>query len=251
MRSVWVALNLFVFTIALGSIVILASLARVRGGIYEWAGRTWARRLLRASGVRVRLEGLEHVPSDRPKVVASNHQSWYDVFAIAAFLPGRYHFVAKKELAGIPLFGAAWKACGHISIDRSDTASAIRSLEQAGAKMRKLGSTIVIFPEGTRSPTGQLLPFKKGAFMLAIHNGVDIVPTAVIGGRAILPKRGWRVRPGQLIVRFGAPIRTVDYSPEQRDQLIGRVRSEVERLLHAPLHPDTIQNVGDHQHLRT
>lgn len=242
-RTLWVSLHLIVATGILSTVVIFSGLFRVKGGVYQWAARTWSRWLLRVSGVHVRLEGLAHLDPARPHIVVSNHASWYDVFSLAAHIPNRYLFVAKKELARIPLFGAAWKAAGHISIDRSDTQSAIRSLRAAGQRVREENATVVIFPEGTRSPTGALLPFKKGAFMLAIHTGVDIVPTAVLGGRAVLPKDGWRIRPGTIIVRFGEPIATASYSERNRDELIGRVRGAIEALMHAPTNDGTPTNV--------
>lgn len=103
----------------------------------------------------------------------------------------------------------------------------------------------MIFPEGTRSATGELLPFKKGAFMLALRTHVDIVPVAVIGSRAILPKDGWRVRGGEVILRFGRAIPTDGYDDDNRDELIRRVRSAIEGLLTAPVQPTAIENVGN------
>src|SRR5690606_15934022 len=133
-----------------------------------------------------------------------------------------------KELARIPLFGTAWQAAGHISVDRSDRASAIQSLDEAGRLLRKDNSSVVIFPEGTRSPTGELLPFKKGAFMLALRTGVDIIPVAVLGTRRIQPKGGWRIRSGRIILRFGEPIPVAQYSEAERDDLIELVRSRIQ-----------------------
>ena len=242
-RTLWVGLNLLVATILLSSLVVASALLRVRGGIYEWAARSWSKWILAVSGVRVHLEGLENIRTDRPQIVVSNHASWYDVWSLAAYLPGLYHFVAKKELAKIPIFGSAWKAAGHISIDRSDRQSAIRTLRAAGEQMRAESARVVIFPEGTRSGTGELLPFKKGAFVLAMHTGVEIVPTAVLGGARILPKGGWRVRAGTIIVRFGVPIATEGCSDQDRDELIERVRSAIEAMLHAPTNDGMPSNV--------
>lgn len=234
-RSAWVYLNLFVGTILIASIVIIAALFRVRGpGIYDWAARAWARWILWASGTPVTCEGLEHIRADRPQVFVANHVSWYDVYALAAAIPKRYRFVAKKELARIPIFGTAWQAAGHISVDRSDRASAIQSLDEAGRLLRKDNSSVVIFPEGTRSPTGALLPFKKGAFMLALRTGVDIIPVAVLGTRRIQPKGGWRIRSGRIILRFGEPIPVAQYSEAERDDLIELVRSRIQALLQEP-----------------
>jgi 1-acyl-sn-glycerol-3-phosphate acyltransferase len=236
-RTIWVALNLIVSTATLSIVIIGCALLGIRGTVYERLARFWSRWTLAASGARVRIEGADGIRTDAPHVIISNHQSWYDVWALAAYVPGPYRFVAKKELTRIPLFGRAWLASGHISVDRSDRQSAIRSLEAAGRAIREDNSSVVIFPEGTRSPTGELLPFKKGAFMLAIQMGVDVVPTAVIGGRAVLAKGGWRVRGGDIIVRFGAPIPTTPYTESNREELIARVRAEIQRLLASPATP--------------
>ena len=229
-RTIWVALNLIVATVPISLVVIIAALLGVRGGLYDDMARLWCRWILWASGVRVRLEGYENVHEDRPQIVASNHESWYDVFAIAAHMPGRFKFVAKKELAKIPFFGWGWRAAGHISIDRSDTQSAIRSLEMAGESMRREHARVVIFPEGTRSPTREMLPFKKGAFMLALQTNVELVPVGVRGGRDILRKGDWRIRGGEVVLRFGAPIATEGFTTENRDELVALVRERIEAL---------------------
>ena len=231
-RTVWVYLNLLVGTFVIASTVVIAAILRVRQGrFYDWAGRSWARWILWASGTPVIVEGLENVRLDRPQIFASNHVSWYDVYALGKVIPKRYRFVAKKELARIPIFGTAWKAAGHVSVDRSNRASAIQSLEAAGRLLHKDNSSVVIFPEGTRSPTGELLPFKKGAFMLALHTGVDIVPVAVLGTRRIQPKGGWRIRSGKIIVRFGEPVETRRFTEETRDELIAEVRARIAEML--------------------
>jgi 1-acyl-sn-glycerol-3-phosphate acyltransferase len=226
----WVALNLIVATVPLSLIVLAAALLGVRGAIYDDIARLWCRWVLWASGVRVRIDGYDNLRADRAQIIVSNHESWYDVFAIAASMPGVFKFVAKKELAAIPFFGWAWRAAGHISIDRSDTQSAVRSLERAGEVMRRERAKVVIFAEGTRSPTPEMLPFKKGAFMLALHTGVEIVPTGVRGGRTILRKGDWRIRAGTLTLSFGEPVLMSGYSVETRDELVAHVRARVEGL---------------------
>lgn len=234
-RTAWTYLNLTIGTILIASIVIVAALFRVRKpGLYDWAARAWARWILWASGTPVTCEGLDNIRADRPQIFVANHVSWYDVYALAAAIPKRYRFVAKKELARIPIFGTAWKAAGHIAVDRSDRASAIQSLAEAGRLLRRDNSSVVIFPEGTRSPTGELLPFKKGAFMLALQTGVEIIPVAVLGTRRIQPKGGWRIRSGPIILRFGEPIPTSRYSEAERDELIELVRSRIQALLEEP-----------------
>lgn len=233
-RSIWVALNLLVGTFVLSSMVVIAALFRHRGGLYDWAAHSWAKWAIWASGSRVRVEGMEHLRQDRPQIIASNHQSWFDVFALAAVIPKGYRFIAKEELRRIPLFGLAWASAGHISIDRKDRAQAIKALDNAAALMREDHTAVVIFPEGTRSPTGELLPFKKGAFMMALRTGIEILPAACLGTRAILKKGDWRVRPGRIIVRFGPPIDSSQFDEEHREELMLVVRERIETMLHAP-----------------
>ncbi len=233
-RTLWVALNSLLATTLIGVTLITAGVLRVKGGIYDWGARSWSGWIIWASGVTVVVEGLPNINMDEPQVFVSNHQSWFDVWGLAVTIPKRYRFIAKKELGYIPVFGSAWKAAGHISVDRSDHSAAVKSLAQAGELIRNDRSSVVIFPEGTRSDDGRLKPFKKGAFILALNSGVEIVPVACVGTREILPKNGWRVRGGTIIVRFGEPIQTTDYDENNRHVLINRVRGEIERLMNLP-----------------
>jgi 1-acyl-sn-glycerol-3-phosphate acyltransferase len=184
------------------------------------AARSWARVILRAAGVQVRLHGSDHLLADSPQIIICNHQSWFDVFAMAAHLPVRYRFVAKRELEGIPLFGRAWKRCGHVSVDRGNRQAAIESLDQAWREVHQDRLTMVIFPEGTRSPDGQLKRFKKGAFVLALQARVPLVPAAICGSREIMPKGGRHIRKGTIHIRFGPPIPTEGLSIRDRDSLM-------------------------------
>jgi 1-acyl-sn-glycerol-3-phosphate acyltransferase len=248
-RTAWVALNLLVATLPLSIFVIVASLFGAGKLVNEGVPRFWSRWLLWASGTHVRLFGVEHIAPGRPQIIASNHVSWFDVLALAAYLPKRYRFIAKKELKRIPFFGAAWQAIGHIAIDRGDTQSAIESLDRAVHLVREDNSCIIIFPEGTRSDSDELLPFKKGAFVLALHTGLEIVPTGIQGTRAIMPKHSWRVSPGRIIVRFGRPVTTAEYAEADRDQLMARVRSDIDALRRMP--PPEIEEVHVRHHQRS
>ncbi|RMH20343.1 MAG: 1-acyl-sn-glycerol-3-phosphate acyltransferase, partial [Gemmatimonadetes bacterium] len=233
LRSLWVLAAGAVLTAWYAGKVVLLSLLRMderlrcRCGGYQ---RRWARGILRAAGVRVRLEGVEHIQEPRGRIIVSNHESWFDVFALAAHLPGPHRFVGKRELDAIPVFGRAWRACGHVSIDRGNRESAIQSLSAAAARIREQGFSIIMFPEGTRSPDGSLQPFKKGAFVLAIQSGVPIVPVAVIGSRAVMPKGSFSIRRGEILIRVGEPIDVGELSLQDRDALQARARSAVAAL---------------------
>lgn len=173
---------------------------------YAMITRRWARSIIWASGCPVLVHGRENVRAGVPQVIASNHISWFDVFALASIIEVPYHFVAKKELLRIPLFGAAMEAAGHITIDRSNRDRAIESLRAAGEKIRANPGAVVIFPEGTRSRTGRLMPFKKGAFVLAAESRVAVVPAAISGSFEIMRKGSWKITPRTIHIHFLSPI---------------------------------------------
>lgn len=234
-RTVWVLAAGGVLTMALSARLVLAKWRR--GGregmedMCERVGRFWSGSMLRLAGVRVRLEGHEKVDWDQPLVVVANHQSWFDVFALAAHLPGRTRFVAKQELARIPIFGTAWQTCGHISVNRTDRSRAISTLDRAGQQVRNEGLAMVLFPEGTRSPDGRLQPFKKGAFVLAIKTGVPLVPVGISGSRKIMPKGSFRIRRGEIRIRVGEPMPVGDLAHRDRARLLAESRRRIASLM--------------------
>lgn len=192
--------------------------------ICDQAPRRWSSLLLRCSGVDVVLENAEAIDPGRPQILIANHTSWFDVLAITAHIPGRFIFVAKKELEKVPLFGPAVRACGHVFIDRHDRSRAVESLGLARRTLEETSPTIIMFPEGTRSPTGELQAFKKGAFVLAIQAGAEVVPAAISGSREVMKKGSLLIRPGTIRVRFGAPIAVDGYDLERRNELTEEAR---------------------------
>jgi 1-acyl-sn-glycerol-3-phosphate acyltransferase len=191
--------------------------------------RTWAETNLAIGCVRVR--SIRRAPLDptRSYVFMSNHASHFDVLAVVSALPEfQLRWVAKRELADIPLFGWALRAAGHIIIDRSNAEQAIATLRAAKAQM-DTGISVMIFPEGTREGHDQeLLPLKKGGFVLALETGAPIVPIAVRGSRAILSRDDWRIHGGEIEVVVGEPIPVVG---EDRKALAERVRAVFAREL--------------------
>lgn len=240
-RSLWVALNLGLATLFFGLIAIGGSILRVRGRLYFWATQQWSRAVLWASNVPVRAHGMQRIDWNQPNLLVSNHVSFYDVFALAAILPAPYAFVAKKELERIPFFGTAWKAAGHISIDRSDRASAMQSLRRAGQSIREQRSTVIIFPEGTRSLTGEMLPFKKGAFTLALEAGVPLVPVIVRGSAHVQRPGGLRVTPGAIDLYFGEPLQPAEYQDLGMEGLMATVRERMEAMLRETADPQSVR----------
>jgi len=231
-RTLWYYLVLFFTTILHASVAIIAGLFRVknrRGGIYDWSGTDWSRDILSAAGTPVVASGLEHIPRDQPVIYASNHSSMFDIWALFATLPGSVRFVAKRELFRIPVLGRAMLAVGHVPIDRTARKRAFEAYDEA-ARMIRGGTSVVVFPEGTRSRTGELLPFKNAPFGLAIAAQVPIVPVYVHHTFEILPKGAWRLRPRPIRLVVGQTIPTAGRRPEDREQLRDEVRAAMVAL---------------------
>ncbi|MBF5044431.1 1-acyl-sn-glycerol-3-phosphate acyltransferase [Aggregicoccus sp. 17bor-14] len=189
----------------------------------------WAKSMLASAGVVTEAVGLEHLPEGHC-VFVCNHQSHYDAFLILKHVPKHIRYVAKRELARIPVFGHAVRATGNIVVDRTGSSKDRERLQDAVHAVRERVS-VMFFPEGTRSEDGVLRPFKKGAAMLAIQSGVPVVPMAVSGTRLILPKGGRSVRWGQraaLVV--GKPISPVGLQPSDRDAFTQRLQAAVSEL---------------------
>jgi 1-acyl-sn-glycerol-3-phosphate acyltransferase len=233
LRGIWTAIALAVLTLACSlAVLALAALGR-RGNSPLRAGKFWSRTMLRVVGARVTYRGLEHVRAPGPHLFVANHQSFVDIWALTVVLPDSARYVAKAELFRIPIFGWAMLAAGFIPIARSHRSKAIASLDRAAAHVRD-GLSIVLFPEGTRSPDGRLQPFKKGAFHLALAAGAPIVPVAIRGSFAILPPRSIRVRPGPVEVRFEPPVDVTPFLPSDHDGLLTLVHRTIARRLESP-----------------
>jgi 1-acyl-sn-glycerol-3-phosphate acyltransferase len=213
-------------TVFWASVVCVRALFGRNGEGAVRATRNWARWILWTSRVRVEVEGLENIAPDRSYVVMSNHQSAFDIAAIGATLPLSWRFVAKRELTRIPIFGRGLVAAGHIVIDRADKESSIRTLRQAAERVRS-GTSVVVFPEGTRSRTGELGPFKSGGFHLALEAGVPVLPATVSGSRRITPPRSLRILSGRILVRYGKPVPTETLAKDDRERLKAEVRQAI------------------------
>jgi len=194
-------------------------------------GRLWSRIGLLLAGGRLEVTGTAHLPRDRPVVLMANHQSNFDTLALMTAVPLSYRWLAKKELFRIPLFGWAMRCAGCVVINRADREAAIASMQKA-ARQVTAGTSVIVFPEGTRSPHGHLLPFKKGGFLLAIESGAPIIPIAVDGGRRIMPKHTLSVRSGTMRVAILPPLPTAGLDFADRDDLMNRVRGRLATALH-------------------
>jgi 1-acyl-sn-glycerol-3-phosphate acyltransferase len=182
------------------------------------------------AGIRYRVTGRERVPRDRAVVFCSNHQSNIDPPVLFRALHRRLHILYKAELSKLPVLGTVIQVGGFIPVPRENKEAAMEAIEQAAASIRR-GNSFLIFPEGTRSRTDQLLPFKKGGFIMAIKAQAPIVPVAITGGRDAMRKGSAIVRPVKVEVRIGDPVETTGYTLDERDALIEVVRARIEALL--------------------
>jgi 1-acyl-sn-glycerol-3-phosphate acyltransferase len=181
-------------------------------------------------GIRFKVVGAENLPLDRAAVYCSNHESNVDPPILFTALHPRMHILYKHEIDQIPVLARAFRMGGFIPIDRRNKESAMRSIEKGAASIRN-GSSFLIFPEGTRSRTGQMLPFKKGGFVMAIKAGAPIVPIAISGGRDAMQRGSSIIKPVQISIRVGQPVETSGVSLDDRDLLIETVRARIEALL--------------------
>ena len=209
------------------------------GRLYHGISRFWSRSLLRVCGVRVRVRGAEHIDRSRPTVYVSNHASMLDIPVVVAGIADDVRLVYKKELERIPLFGWGLKWGSYIGIDRGRGNKAVRSLEEAVAKIRG-GTSVLLFAEGTRTSDGKLQPFKRGAFNLATRAGVPVIPLTINGSYGIVPKHSMRIRPGTVELVLDPPIRLEGmHRPGRRAPPDGTGPRRHRKELHRPVrsHP--------------
>ncbi len=232
LRSLLFYIVLLFATILCGTGAMVFALISRGGNLSHLIGRLWGRILLFAAGVKVRVDGLKNIDPDQAYVFAANHQSQFDIFVLLAYLPIQFRWLAKKELFRIPFLGVGMKGAGYIPIDRSNRKEAFKSIDLAAARVRE-GTSVVIFPEGTRTVDGTLQSFKKGGFHLAIKSKRPIVPVSLSGTFAILPKKGFRIRPQTVLIYLGDPVPTEDIGVQDRDWLISEIRRRIQE--HLPL----------------
>ncbi|MCL7959467.1 MAG: 1-acyl-sn-glycerol-3-phosphate acyltransferase [marine benthic group bacterium] len=231
LRTVWFWIVTVPATAFFSAVSILGGLVRAPASLHDWVHRNWGRTELWAAGVRTTVTGLEHVSHTAPQIFVANHQSIFDIFAILAYVPASVRFVAKKELGRIPIFSLAMRTAGHIFIDRQDRRGATEAMRRAGIRMKRYRLSLGLFPEGTRSQTGQLGDFKRGTFALAIETRVPIVPLAVDGGYRV-STRG-RIRASRMVVQLSKPIATEGKTLDDRDEVLSVVRADICRMLEA------------------
>jgi 1-acyl-sn-glycerol-3-phosphate acyltransferase len=177
------------------------------------------------AGIHIRAEGTENIPAG-VCIFASNHASNIDPVALVPHIPRRVALLAKKEVFRVPILSKALHLAKLVPVDRADKEAAAESVDTA-IKYLKEGLSFLVYPEGTRSRDGHLMPFKKGTFVMAIRAGVSVVPISLVGTQRLMRKGDWTIHPGDVVVRFGAAIDAAKYCADQRDDLRKRVQDLV------------------------
>ncbi|HNS78910.1 MAG TPA: lysophospholipid acyltransferase family protein [Syntrophorhabdus sp.] len=230
MSKILIIVEYVVVTIILSAIALLVSLFDKQGRALHRMAQFWAKIHLMTSGIQVSVTGLENISSP-PYIFMCNHQSALDIFSLLNSLPVQFKWIAKRELFYIPFLGWAMKRAGYISLDRKHPREAIKAMDDAAKKIRE-GTNIIIFPEGTRSKDGHLLPFKKGGFSLALRAKVPIVPVGISGSNRLQPKGSFIPnQKGVIYLRIGKPVETAQGSRSAKTEIMMTVRQAIEGLM--------------------
>lgn len=231
LQTVLVVVSTIIYTTVLGTLAIVAAVFRYEdrpGGIYDFVPRVWSKLILATARVKLHVHNRERASAGAPRVFVANHCSWFDVPTLASFLPWP-KFVGKAELFKVPVFGWAIRSIGMVGLQRDNRKAAFESYKFAAAQIQR-GTSVVVFPEGTRGLDYTVRQFKKGPFVLAIAAGVPIVPMIVHGTIEVIRKHEITVRPGRVDVHLLEPVPTAGLDFEDRDMLMAKVR---ERMVQA------------------
>jgi len=226
LRALILILSAAVYTAIIGPPALVSCFLDRSWRWLSFFQRLWVEWLLRTNGIRLRLDGMENLKKDQSYILVSNHASILDIPALISAAPFPVRFLAKKSLLWFPIFGWVLYFSGHILIDRESAQSALRSLKKAPSLLKK-GISIIVFPEGTRSPDGEVKEFKRGAFLLAQHSKFPVVPISISGTYDMLPRHGWCFWPGAIHIRMSKPIPTRGLSHKELDVLMRRVRETI------------------------
>ena len=221
-------------TIFYGSLSLIVSFFDATGAIQIRIARAWARVLLKVSGVRVRVHGLEHISSGASYIFVANHLSYMDTPVVLAHIPVQFRFLAKRGLFQIPFLGQHLSRAGHIPVPREDPRAAVKTMQLAADTIQRKRISLLIFPEGGRSHTGELQPFKEGAAYIAIRAGVPLVPVAILGSREVLPYGSGIVKAGEVELHILPPLETSSLTLKDRSRITEQCRELIlKELSHA------------------
>ena len=225
-RSALVWIGIAISTVLFGLPAIVAAFVPPRGEWFLRFARGWARTILAFSGVRVRVLHAERLAAGGGFVVASNHESFADILVLLARLPLPVRFLAKRSIFRVPVLGWSIAAAGFVPVDRGDRARSVATVE-AALDLLKAGRSLVVFPEETRTRTGELLPFKSGAALLALRSGFPLLPVGIAGTRRVLPPGTLMMAPGRVGLSIGEPIAVAGRSARDRDEVTRQARQAI------------------------
>ncbi len=232
LRTVWLNLFIGIHTIIFCIWGFILSIFDKKNGrlVHLYAAVPWAKIILKVSGVNGEVVGKENILPDKNYIFMSNHQSFVDIFVLLANIPKDFKFIMKSELMKIPILGATMRRAGYMEIEREDPRESIKQLNKA-VEIIKKGASVLIFPEGTRSADGKLLPFKKGGFYIAVRSETEIVPLCIKGTHKIAPKGSWSMKKGYYKLIIGKPISVRAYGKKKINELMQHVRNKITEML--------------------
>jgi 1-acyl-sn-glycerol-3-phosphate acyltransferase len=227
---------IWLYTLVLGIVALPAGLFDRGGRLLHWFSYVWSWLIMKTISSPVKVTGLDKIDTSKPHVYAVNHASALDIPVVYVYFPFQFRIAFKKELLAYPVVGWHLKRSGQVCIDQQNPAHSISSI-RAALKGLKAGLPLVIYPEGGRTPDGEIKPFLPGAFFLAIKAQVDIVPVALVGTYEMLPMDTYHIKSRPLEMRVGEPISTVGLTIRDMEAVSARVRKAVEELYYAPSAP--------------
>lgn len=228
----WTDPAIFVLTIFMGSMSLAASLVDRTGKWPHRIAQRWARIIMRLIGVEVVVTGEENLTPGQAYVFCSNHLSLIDTPLVFGYLPWEFRILARKGLWSVPFLGWHLHRAGHMPVARDDARAGLRNLAEAAERVKQ-GMSVVIFPEGGRSPDGAMAEFKPGAAYVALKAGAPIVPFCIVGTREVHREGTPTLHPGRVEMHLGRPIPTDGWSLRDARELIECVRKQVGELLEA------------------
>ncbi len=223
LKAAWIILWATALTLILFLPIVIAALLGKRGNAAFHGTQVYAWILLKMIGVKLKVRGREHIRPDQRYVILSNHASYLDPPALVLALGLQYRWVIKKELRRVPLFGLALETSRNLFIDRSRGSDALNSIKRGVAQLPE-GTGVLLFPEGTRSRDGRLLPFKRGGFVIAQDGDLPVLPVTIKGSHHCLPKGHAAFRPGVIEVIIHPPVSSSD---KTQAELIEQVRHAI------------------------
>jgi len=230
LRSIVTYVAICLYVLVAGTVGLLVAVPFNAKNLLYRLGHGGVALALGLAGIRYTVIGREHIPANRAVVFCANHQSNVDPPVLFRALHPRLHILYKAELRKLPVLGRIFEVGGFVAVQRENRDAAFASIEQAAESIRQ-GNSFLIFPEGTRSKTDALLPFKKGGLVMALRAQAPIVPVAIMGARAAMQKGSAFVRPVKVTVRIGPAIDTAGMTTDDRDGLIDQVRARIEALI--------------------